>query len=58
METLSEAVQLLAMMRENLQGFLHEYGTFEDVKGLSKYKVSELGFALNKKHINYICQNL
>ena len=49
MDNLSEAIQLLAKMRENFQGFLHEYGTFEDVKGLSKYKVSELGFVLNKK---------
>ena len=48
METLSDAIQLLEMMRNYIQGFLDQYGTFEDVKGPNTYKVSELGYVLNK----------
>ena len=48
-QILDETIDLLSNMRNSLNDFLEQYGTFDKLDGFSKYMISDLGFVLNKK---------
>ncbi len=58
MEDIDYVIQELTRMKQFnetfLDNFLDKCGTFENISGLSKYKVSDRGFVLNKKTLKLL----
>ena len=48
-QILDDTIDLLSNMRNSLNDFLEQYGTFDTLEGYSKYLISDLGFVLNKR---------
>ena len=54
MEILDFVIQELAIMKQFNESFLDKFGTFADIPGLSKYKVSDRGYVQNKKTLKLL----
>ena len=50
-QIVDDAINLLRNMRNRLNDFINQYGTFRFLSGFSKYMISDLGFVLKKKAI-------
>ncbi len=54
MEILDFVIQELAIMKQFNESLLDKLGTFANIPGLSKYKISDRGYVQNKKTLHLL----
>ena len=49
-QIVDDAMNILQNMRDNLNNFINQYGTFRMLDGFSRYLISDMGYILKKSN--------